>query len=445
MENIQAQVIDERNIRSYIWGHFKEWTQDSLLLLPIVFMTFGVVLALAFRYIDRYLTFYTGTPDWIFGNSETIVSVTTVIASSMLAFLAIVFSIALVAFQLANQQFSPRVLRIFERSVAIKVTLSIFIATFVYSLILLSEILWTKRTDITLVSMVLAILLVFTSVVFFVVFIKSILVMIRVSTIITTVANETQRAIEQNLPPESKYDLCQFSLATEPERVIHFKRKTGESFSSRHHHGVLKEIERTMLIRIAHEHQCVLRVLPRHGAYINPGDPIVELYGKDIPSDDQILKAIHIGRERTINQDPAYGLRILVDIALQALSPGILAPTTASQVVYRLTNLLALIAQRPEQTGAFADHEHAVRLLHPILTWEEYVDLAFTEIWHYGSNDPQIQRHLPAAIDYLQVNVSAAHQRPLEKWRDIVQASIQRIGKRRETNSFQVVRGQIHE
>jgi uncharacterized membrane protein len=60
--------------------------------------------------------------------------------------------------------------------------------------------------------------------------------------------------------------------------------------------------------------------------------------------------------------------------------------------------------------------------LHPITTWEQYVDLAFTEIWHYGSNDPQIQIYLPAAIDYLQRNVSEAYQGPLTKWRDIVHA-----------------------
>jgi uncharacterized membrane protein len=140
-----------------------------------------------------------------------------------------------------------------------------------------------------------------------------------------------------------------------------------------------------------------------------------------MPSEGDILKAFHIGRERTINQDPAYGLRILVDIALQALSPGILAPTTASQVIYRLTSLLAFIAGRPEQTGAFADHKHEIRLLHPIFTWEEYVDLAFTEIWHYGSDDPQVQKNLPGAIDYLLDNVSQTYQPPLEKWRDIVQ------------------------
>ncbi|MFN2196154.1 MAG: DUF2254 family protein, partial [Anaerolineales bacterium] len=103
-------------------------------------------------------------------------------------------------------------------------------------------------------------------------------------------------------------------------------------------------------------------------------------------------------------------------------SPGVLAPTTASQIIGRLTNLLAFIAKRPEQTGAFANRERAVCLLHPITTWEQYVDLAFTEIWHYGSNDPQIQIYLPAAIDYLQRNVSEAYQGPLTKWRDIVHA-----------------------
>jgi hypothetical protein len=72
MKNIQAQIMDEWNIKSYIWGRFVESSRDSLLLLPIVFMTFGMVLALAFRYIDIHSIFHTGTPDWMFGNSDTI-------------------------------------------------------------------------------------------------------------------------------------------------------------------------------------------------------------------------------------------------------------------------------------------------------------------------------------------------------------------------------------
>ena len=96
------------------------------------------------------------------------------------------------------------------------------------------------------------------------------------------------------------------------------------------------------------------------------------------------VRARMIDEQRSLTQDAAYGFRMLVDIALQALSPAVNAPTTAHQVIYRLTNLLAMISQRPQPTGLCVDENHQVRLLPPVYSWEAYVKLAFSEIIHYG-------------------------------------------------------------
>jgi uncharacterized membrane protein len=77
------------------------------------------------------------------------------------------------------------------------------------------------------------------------------------------------------------------------------------------------------------------------------------------------------------------------------------APTTATQVIYRLTDLLAVIAQKPAPTGLLADHEGQLRLVRPTYTWEDHVDLAFDEIRFYGADQPQPGRQLSRALDYL--------------------------------------------
>ena len=128
---------------------------------------------------------------------------------------------------------------------------------------------------------------------------------------------------------------------------------------------------------------------------------------------EQVLKAFYVEPERGLQQDPAYGIRMLVDIALKALSPAVNAPTTAREVILRLTNLLAMIAQRPEHSGAFADRDHQIRLLQPVTTWEEFVELAFDEILHYGKHDPQTRQGLADAINYLLENVPEACKPPL--------------------------------
>jgi uncharacterized membrane protein len=397
----RAQLVDERQERSYTWRRFREWLQDSLFVVPLLFLIGAVLLALALRRVDHYLLSIPEIPPWWLGNTDTVVTVTTVISSSMLAFLAVVFSVTLVALQLASQQFSPRVVRTFERSGMTKVTLSLFMATFVFSMVLLSAELRAARQQVTLVSVMVAVLLVFASLIVFVAFLRAVLIMLRVAYTISDIADETRQAIQRHFPAEDGYVLCQAEPLGEPDQVIGYGRPPRRLFATRYAQGVLQATETVHLVQIARRHGCVLRVIPRHGDYVIQGDPLVEVYGASGLEADGVLAAFHVGPERTVTQDPAYGLRILVDVALQALSPAVNAPTTATQVIYRLTDLLAVIAQKPAPTGLLADHEGQLRVVRPTYTWEDHVDLAFDEIRFYGIDQPQTRRQLSRALDYL--------------------------------------------
>jgi uncharacterized membrane protein len=111
---------------------------------------------------------------------------------------------------------------------------------------------------------------------------------------------------------------------------------------------------------------------------------------------------------------------MLVDIALQALSPAVNAPTTAHQVILRLTNLLAMIAERPQHSGAFADQDQHVRLLYTQTIWDEFVDLTYNEIIHYGREDPQTRKSLTASFDYLLAKVPETHQSAIQHQKKIL-------------------------
>jgi uncharacterized membrane protein len=341
------------------------------------------------------------------------------VASSVISFLAIVFSISLVALQLANQQYSPQVISIFERADSTKVALSLFIATFVYSFILLIEVLRINLEQITIISILSNILLIFGCLIVFIVFMKSIMLMIRVTYIIAIITENTREAIDDNLPQEGAYVECRAVSVEAPRQVIRFTCPPSMPFSKRYSYGVLKALERSFLVQMASIHNCTVQVLPHMGDYVNEGDPIVEVYGDSNLQVEQVLKAFYVEPERGMQQDPAYGVRMLVDIALKALSPAVNAPTTASEVILRLTSLLAMIAQRPEHSGAFADKDHQIRLLQPMTTWEEFVELAFDEIFLYGKDHPQIRQSLADAIDYLLEIVPEAHKPPLIRQRRV--------------------------
>lgn len=144
------------------------------------------------------------------------------------------------------------------------------------------------------------------------------------------------------------------------------------------------------------------------GAFVQPGDPIAVLRREDgaavdeVPDDlgHEILGRIVVQPERTPDADPAYALRLLVDTALRALSPGVNDPTTASQALQHLVHILAELGGRRLGPVSVCDDDGAPRVLAPAPGWNALVDLAFTEIVHAG-DDPQTARALVQHLGHL--------------------------------------------
>ena len=102
--------------------------------------------------------------------------------------------------------------------------------------------------------------------------------------------------------------------------------------------------------------------------------------------------------ERTIDQDPLYALRLLVDIAARALSPAVNDPSTAVQALDRIEGLLRILAIRDLDAGALHDASGHLRLVVPLPRWEDYVSVSLTEIRQYGASSTQVARRLRALL-----------------------------------------------
>ncbi len=111
-----------------------------------------------------------------------------------------------------------------------------------------------------------------------------------------------------------------------------------------------------------------------------------------------LLGAVRLGRERTFEQDPKYPIRLLVDIAIKALSPAINDPTTAVQTIDQLEDLLRRLGAAELDAGYAADETGVLRLVFPTPTWEDYLTLAFDEIRQFGSSSVQVLRRLRSAL-----------------------------------------------
>ena len=131
---------------------------------------------------------------------------------------------------------------------------------------------------------------------------------------------------------------------------------------------------------------------------------------------------IALGLERTLEQDPAFCIRVMVDVAIRALSAAINDPTTAVQVLDHLEDLLRLIGSTPLRGQiTFQDGSGTSRLVIPGRKWEDYLTLAVTEIREYGSGAIQVTRRLRAVLEDLRETVRPEH-------RPAVEAELKRLG-----------------
>ena len=110
------------------------------------------------------------------------------------------------------------------------------------------------------------------------------------------------------------------------------------------------------------------------------------------------MRAIQLERGRTFDQDPKYPIRLLVDIAIKALSPAINDPTTAVQTLDQIEDLLRRLGGCELDVGYAQDDSGIIRLIVPMPTWQDYLTLGFDEIRQYGATSVQVMRRLRSAL-----------------------------------------------
>jgi uncharacterized membrane protein len=142
--------------------------------------------------------------------------------------------------------------------------------------------------------------------------------------------------------------------------------------------------------------------VPLVGDFVAVDDPLFNLYSGSRSIDQATLRAlVAFGSERTMDQDPTFAFRIVVDIALKALSPAINDPTTAVLAIDQLHRMLRTVGKRDLRTDEIPNKSGKLRVIFRTPNWEDFVHLAFSEIRFCGSGNLQIVRRLRAMIDNL--------------------------------------------
>jgi uncharacterized membrane protein len=124
------------------------------------------------------------------------------------------------------------------------------------------------------------------------------------------------------------------------------------------------------LMTLAERSNGVIEFVPQVGDFVAMDEPLFNLRGGAASLDDQALRAnVAFGPERTMEQDPTFAYRIVVDLALKALSPAINDPTTAVLAIDQLHRLLRVVGMRRLRTDGILDKSGRLRVIVPTPNW----------------------------------------------------------------------------
>ncbi|MFJ7175414.1 DUF2254 domain-containing protein [Streptomyces massasporeus] len=367
------------------------------------------------------------TLDELLRFAEDAKAVVSAVGSAMMTFIGVVFSISLVAVQMASGQFTPRVVRLFVRSRITKATFAVFLATFVLTLLVLTSFDTVDDprsvTTVPLVQSVLTLCMVGLSLLLFVLYVNATLRLMRISHVIARIASESFR-VPASMPVPVNGQAAP-APGTETAWVPHDGRA-----------GVLRDVHIARLVRVARKHGVVLRLIPRIGDFVVPGMPVLAVHDGPVPPRRALRYAISVGVERTYHQDLGFGLRQLADIALRALSPAINDPTTAVQALDRVVQFLAALSRRPLDAALHRDRAGAVRLVQPVPDWTELVDLGFTEVRGCAVGSPQISRRMLAGLDDLLLLAPPERREPLLRHRELLRQAVEQAAPTASDRDF---------
>jgi uncharacterized membrane protein len=311
----------------------------------------------------------------------------------MMALTGIVFAIAFVVVQFSALAYSPRLVVMFARSPALFHSLGVFFATFIYALVAL---IWTDREgsgSVPFFSYLLVCCLLIVSLLAFVRLIQSIN-NLQIHNVLQVIGSRGRRVIRMMFP-RIEHDVGANGTPDVPADLGPITQSIIYSGEPQ----AIAKLDIDALVRLAQAVDGIVSVQCAVGDTLVEDAVLLHVHGGTrLVPEPSLRRAVRLASARTFEQDPKYAIRLLVDIAIRALSPAINDPTTAVQALDQIEDLLRRLGRRRLDAGFARDGAGAIRVVFPVPTWQDYLALSFDEIRHYGANSVQVVRRLRAAL-----------------------------------------------
>lgn len=343
-------------------------------------------------------------------------SILSAIAGSMITIAGLTFSLTMLSLQLASSQFGPRLLRNIMQDRGNQVVLGIFIATFVYCLLVLRTVRGIEGNSfVPHLSVACGILLALVSLALLIYFIHHVASAIRVENLLQQLTDEAIAAIDAGYPDRSS-EVHPTVTRSPSFASFEFTTQEGVGVPSPET-GYVQRVDLGTLISVAKKNCFVAVLKARPGAFIVQGESLLGLYCTEHLSNDvkrRFQEAFVTGTERTPYEDVDFCLRRIVEVAQRALSHGINDPTTAIYCIDRLRQAFLHLAERSAPPANYYDEDGHVRLILSADSLPDLASRAFAAIVRYASADPDVITHLLRAVDAVSSKVGVEAQASLE-------------------------------
>ncbi|OKI12886.1 hypothetical protein A6A07_17455 [Streptomyces sp. CB03911] len=366
----------------------RQYALASLWIVPLFGLALGGLLAQAASAADG--------ASWLPHNwdysASTASSVLSSVVGSMIALLGFVVTIGVLVIQQATGTLSPRYMRLWYRDRLQKAVLATFTGTFAFAYTLLRSI---EENSVPNLGVTLAGIAVSVSLLLLLIYLNRFTHNLRPVAIADIVGRMGEKVLDQGAD-RIRASAVTGAWAPAPTGAVTLVRSERG--------GVIQAFNASRMVSLAARHDWVLVMTHSVGDFVSPGAAVVEVHHGAFasPAPGRVTGLLALGPERTIEQDPAFALRILVDIAIRALSPAVNDPTTAVQVLNHIEAFLYAVGRIGLRSHyVIADDRGQPRLVMRGRPWEDYLQLAVTEIRDYGASSVQVCRRLRAMLEEL--------------------------------------------
>ena len=417
-----------------LWVRVREslWFIPSVLVLVALLLGVGMVAlsgAVEPETLSPWSPIFGAGPD----GSRAMLSA---IAGSMITVAGVTFSITMVAFTQASSQYTSRILRNFMRDRANQAVLGTFVGIFAYCLVVLRTIRAEDDAEfVPSLAVLMGVLLALVGIGVLIFFVHHIATTLQASEIIARISKDTCRVIDRVHPEELEDDGGEAAVVAAADRVPASAWDAVDARAT----GYIQHAGVGELVGVAERCRILLRLEQPVGAFVTEGQPLARLAPHPVESGrdqadrapEEIADAIRrqhvIGAFRTLDRDPAFGIRQLVDIALKAISPGINDSTTAVTCIDYLGAILLRMANRRVQRG-HQDGEGRLRVITADPDFDALLRLAVEEIrQHANGNVSVLARLLEMLARVGEATRSPARRRAVAAQVELVREAANRL------------------